>query len=547
MEYQDYPAIVGPTYTLASLNAECQRCVNLQVETIESGKGANEYYLRETPGLKDFFSEILGLVPTPITGMFTSANGRCFFSAQNALYELLSDKTSVGLCNIILGGTGTPFPPLTVSFSETNFYLYWVVDGYSCALDSGKRNLGRLRYSDNADHPIKDVIYPGFTGGQTLQFLNQRLITISMRQGVGDTAIASTQFQISDTTDVDGLPQTWQAINVFDADSTTDTIVQIKVCGNELWVFGRSSYEVWFDTGDISKLFKRISGAAYNIGCGARNSVSLLGGHLFWLGSSLDGDGIVWKSSGTNAERISTTAIEKIIKSVPVLDDAYSLVYQVSGHFVYILTLPSAGVTLAYDLSTGFWNERSYRDPETSVYSQYRMRFSTFCFGKNLMSDAKITVNVDDPTVKYAHILELSETTYVEEIDNFSFSTGYFPTPIVRYRRSPAISSGQRDIFYHKLELQMQAGVGIGTYSDDPRIDTALRDDPEISIRWSDDNGYTWGNYHTTKLGKLGDYGKRVIFNRLGKAQNRVFEVYMDAPVPFRLISGELGITIGTN
>ena len=66
--------------------------------------------------------------------------------------------------------------------------------------------------------------------------------------------------------------------------------------------------------------------------------------------------------------------------------------------------------------------------------------------------------------------------------------------------------------------------------------------DPVISIRWSDDNGYTWSNYHNVRLGKMGEFKNTVQVNRLGSAKYRVFEVYCDAAVPLRIVSAELGI-----
>lgn len=55
MKFQGF---VGPTYKLDSVNVDCQRCVNLYPEVIESGSGkdGNTVYFKSTPGLVKLFT-----------------------------------------------------------------------------------------------------------------------------------------------------------------------------------------------------------------------------------------------------------------------------------------------------------------------------------------------------------------------------------------------------------------------------------------------------------------------------------------------------------
>ena len=84
-----FPQIVGPSYTLNSVNAECQRCVNMFVERIESNEGKNVYWLRPTPGLELF----LTLPDSPIMRMIYTSVGRAFAITKNTLYEIYTDGT----------------------------------------------------------------------------------------------------------------------------------------------------------------------------------------------------------------------------------------------------------------------------------------------------------------------------------------------------------------------------------------------------------------------------------------------------------------------
>jgi hypothetical protein len=67
-----------------------------------------------------------------------------------------------------------------------------------------------------------------------------------------------------------------------------------------------------------------------------------------------------------------------------------------------------------------------------------------------------------------------------------------------------------------------------------------------VMLRWSDDGGHTWSNEHWAGMGNLGDYGKRVIWRRLGmttKLRDRVYEVSGSDPVKIAIMGAELAVT----
>ncbi len=77
---------IGPAYTLDSVNVDCQRCVNLYPELIESGsgKGGQKYYLRATPGLE----KIKEVGTGPIRLIHQDSVGRIFVVSGNKIYAL---------------------------------------------------------------------------------------------------------------------------------------------------------------------------------------------------------------------------------------------------------------------------------------------------------------------------------------------------------------------------------------------------------------------------------------------------------------------------
>jgi len=74
----------------------------------------------------------------------------------------------------------------------------------------------------------------------------------------------------------------------------------------------------------------------------------------------------------------------------------------------------------------------------------------------------------------------------------------------------------------------------------------AFQGDPKVMLRWSDDGSHTWSNEHWASMGKLGEYGKRVIWRRLGmttKLRDRVYEVSGTDPVKIAIMGAELSAT----
>ena len=106
-----------------------------------------------------------------------------------------------------------------------------------------------------------------------------------------------------------------------------------------------------------------------------------------------------------------------------------------------------------------------------------------------------------------------------------------------------ALPSGQNNLkrtAHHSLQIDMESGVG---------LNSGQGSDPEVMLRWSDDGGHTWSNYHTSPVGRIGTYGTRVFFRRLGmtlKLRDRVYELSMTDPVKTAIMGAEL-IASATN
>ena len=77
----------------------------------------------------------------------------------------------------------------------------------------------------------------------------------------------------------------------------------------------------------------------------------------------------------------------------------------------------------------------------------------------------------------------------------------------------------------------------------------AIGYDPQVMLRWSDDGGHTWSNEFWISMGKIGEYGRRAIWRRLGmttKLRDRIYEISGTDPNKIIIVGAELFLN-GTN
>ncbi len=98
---------------------------------------------------------------------------------------------------------------------------------------------------------------------------------------------------------------------------------------------------------------------------------------------------------------------------------------------------------------------------------------------------------------------------------------------IRRLRRFPLPFDRAAFMFINRLELIMNTGVGLVS---------GQGEDPQVAVRFSPDNGYTWGNWIYLSMGKRGDYDLRAAFHNVGMVAQGACEIVVADPVVAYLI-----------
>jgi hypothetical protein len=558
--------ILGSSYVARSVNAADSRMVNLFPEVVPDG-GKEPAFLQRCPGLR--------LVATvgdgPIRGMWKFGDF-LYVASGGKLYRADGNfaVTELGLIN----GSG----PVSMSDNGTQLFVACNPDAFIYNADTGV-------FAQITDVDFPGAVTVGYLDGYFVfnEPNSQRFWVTSLNDG--------TQIDPLDFASAEGNP---------------DNIVSLMVDHREVWLFGNNTIEVWFNAGAADFPLQRIQGAFMETGCLAPYSVAKLDNSVFWLGSDARGNGIVYRNNGYNAQRVSTHAVEWQIQQYGVLNDAIGYSYQQDGHSFYVLTFPTAQATWVFDVATGAWHERAawdgvqFRRHRSNCQANYAGQVlvgdwesgSLYAFDPEVYDDSGATqrwlrswralptgqnnlkrtahhalqldcetgavfpvVPINWTAVALALIrasvgLEPENTLFNEfygtrrlgDIDNSGTVVLTDATTVLKYVANDPISNNARNYMLGAMSSILRLyPAKYAAYLSEP-----TSTDPQVMLRWSDDGGHTWGNEHWANMGKIGEYGKRVIWRRLGmttKLRDRVYEISGSDPVKIAIMGAELTAT----
>jgi len=320
-----------------------------------------------------------------------------------------------------------------------------------------------------------------WTPGDRIAFVDQRIVGIQRgTQQFGWTAL--------------GDARSVQALDFYSAEGSPDRLVSIISSQRELLLLGQTSSEVWYSVGG-TEVFQRAQSEFIQYGCVAAFSAQLCGDTPVWLGRDKDGQAKVLAGRGN---RISTRAIEERFEGLD-LAQARAYSYSDGGHRFYCLNVPNVDTTLVYDMTFGQWHERA--ELVDGEYAQLRATCHAFAYGRHFFGANDGVIYASDSLVS-----------------NIAGDV------LCRDRVSPVLSTPDR----RRLRF--------------PRVEVVSEkaDEKSILLRWSDDNGATWSNWHAESNGAIGNYTHRVSWNRTGTSFDRVYQMRMTDDAPFNPVSVEV-------
>lgn len=498
-----FPAFHGGSYEALSPIAMARRTINFYVEAIETPGAEFPAAMYPTPGWAEFGS----VAQSPVRAVFYQ-NGRAFAVIGTRFYEVFANGTLTERGTVIQTGTA---PATITANGEGGTELFITVDGNGYVYDLATDTLTSIA----ALNGIADF------GGMLDGFF------ISLDAEASEIRIS----ELFDGT-------TWNSLYFAQRDAAPDLWQSMLVSGAFIWLFGEETSETWYNAGRAPFPFAVDKSSVIPMGIGAPHSAADLGGQVIWLARSRDGGRQIVRASGGPPARISTFALETLLDDIAreagetAITTAIGEGIQWLGHWFYLLTLPNApdgGLSYLYDLTSGAWTQVGTWNAAQGRYDAWAPLFHMHAFGHHLVGSRT------DGTIWRA----------VKPIQgDATAANGLLDTngePVRRVHRPPSLRLENQVVFFPRLELLLESGLGI----------TGQSDDPQVQLQYSSDGGQTWAsggqvNAGSRAAGAQGEYLQRVYWTRLGSGRQRIFEWIFSDAIPWRLAGAYVDLVPGT-
>lgn len=294
-----------------------------------------------------------------------------------------------------------------------------------------------------------------------------RGVAVLNNQAIYDNG-SGQSFDVSDV----GSPSSISGLNNASAESFSDDLLIPYAYRETLYLCGRDTIELWWNSGQGNPPFDRIQGAVINVGLEAIHSMADTPDFVFLLGSDKQFHSLTGGSSAVDTI-ISTPAMAKQILGYLVTSDCIGWTMQLEGQWFYVATFPTQNVTWVYPVG-GEWFQWG-----GGTNGRIRANSYALAYGKHLVAEHDT-----------GNIYELDSETYTDAGQT-----------IIRTRQCAPIHSGlvgqdNKPFEMNGLEFVLETGIGaISGQGSDPRLIVSV----------SRDGGKTFGTERFLRVGALGE------------------------------------------
>jgi len=457
-------------YVSRNLPISHQRCSNCFPHMPEVPSLSSEQLLF-TPGISEIGNT--GVTQQVNRGAHVK-NGVAYFVNGGQLWSFTKAVDALGVVTYSATQLGAIEGDGRVSMADNGTQLMVLVPG-------GKGYI----YNENAGTPFTEITDSDFTANGNPQI-------VVFIDGYFACSTDSKKWIISALND--GL--TWDALDFSSAESDPDEIVAPVVVDNQLFLIGSETTEGVQNNPQVGSFPFQRNNIFMDKGSTSPFSVVKSNSSYFMVGAGVDESPAIWQMAGNRYKKVSTNAVDYLLSTLTdtELSNVFGMAFGDEGHYFISFTLPST--TIVYDLITQKWHERNSVIDETET--RWRVNSIITAYGLLLTGDS-----VD------GRIGHLSRDYTTEYEDN-----------VIRLFTTQPFSNKGNEITSTMIELTMESGVGNTTVTD-----------PVVSMSASA-NGKTFTNERVRKIGKKGEYDRRIVWYKNGR-QDRfvVWKFRMSEPV----------------
>jgi len=375
-------------------------------------------------------------------------------------------------------------------------------------------------------------------------------------------------------------PFTWTALNMIQALAEPDLGVALFRQLNLIVAFGEYSTEFFYDAANPppgSPLLP-YSSAFLEVGCASAGSIAQAENTLFFMGKGKQKGRSIYMLDGTQPKVVSIPFVDRLLDYDDLVGIAAYFI-KLGGHGLYILTLPTSGITLVYDTYSTYWSiwTQMYLDNTLDISSSvitWVDGLVTVIYSGHGLIDGQYTILTGSDPINYDGNYVVS----VVDADTFTFPISSDPGTYI----SGASLAVYLEQFFNmasytkvgNLDLVQDSTTGAvytmstGAYLDNGlpikyRIRTDKWDglkqlennklkyfsrveligdkvDGTAYVRYSNDDYQTWSKYRPVDLA-----AQRSQLYRQGRGRRRAYEIINYDNQPIRLEALEITATEG--
>lgn len=459
------PQFTAPSYLDKTTNT-IQRMVNLYPIQTPTG-----WEMVSTPGLT--LAATLGY--NEARGAHAASNGTIFIADDNRIIQVAADGTASARTGNL--GSSTGF--VSMADNGTQLFIVETTTGTKYTLTMSSGNVTAV-----ADANCPSCSSVTFQDGYFI---------------ISKTATG--EFYLSNL--LDGTD--WTPVAYATAESEGDILVAVHSNGQYLYLIGKKTVEIWYNTGRASFPFERINGGIHKIGGLAAQCITALNGKVYVFGSSHTGAGSVFEFTGTEAQRITNQYMETAMAAF-LAASTYMIAYHSDGYDFLEISSSAAHQSFVYNISNQTWFQK---ESNQDGYDKDIMRF--------------FVPGIDGTNIREPFAIHIQGDVYfLDQGLRDPAKNSEAGIAIRRERIFGPIESNMKRLFHRQIRFEVELKFdATGTTSVAP------------TLEWTDNDGLTYATALTlTKTVTSSTTGQRVTFvaNNLGSAQRRYYRLTFTGP-----------------
>ena len=308
------------------------------------------------------------------------------------------------------------------------------------------------------------------------------------------------QWRLSGNNDGTMWPADAFHVGAFES-KVTNTVATVPL-NNQLFVFGKTGAEPWYDSGAQLFPYQRNEFYVMDYGCESAETIAVDESLMVWLASNEKSGPAIMYSQGGQPQTLSTDGINYRLSQIKNPQSSFGFLYKLEGHVIYQLTFtdPEDNVSYMYDFNT----KKFFTLTDENMDHHIAKRIAFF-------NDAYYFISFKDGNL---YKVGSEFTTY-----------NGFDIPRVRVHSNLRLPNSRR-FFCRMATLTIESGED-STYQ-------------KVNLSISSDGGYTYSHIGSEEVRPLGRRRNMLQFWNLPNANDMVFQWRFHGQDRFIITSGEV-------